>query len=206
MIDLKTRPCTLQDFGLEKGNQTFFTPVETKKEEFKNVINGNKLTCIDEDVVLYGDFNTAKARLLFLSFEKCDRTKRKTCKSDSVVQEWLKKQYLVLAYNSYNFIEDGFHERVFRKSANLDWIPIDINARKIYPYSIQINELLTDDGILISSFNNQTYPIYEPQIPFAYYFQENVLNGLMIQMSSHKSVTERHVYAFFDWLNDIGGF
>ena len=100
------------------------------------MINGNKLTCIDEDVVLYGDFNTAKARLLFLSFEKCDRTKRKTCKSDSVVQEWLKKQYLVLAYNSYNFIEDGFRERVFRKSANLDWIPIDINARKIYPYSI----------------------------------------------------------------------
>jgi hypothetical protein len=87
--------------------------------------------CVDEDIILYGDFNSAKAKLLFLTFVKCDRTKRKTCKKDSEVQEWLKSQYLVFAYNSYNFIEDGFKERIFRKSVNLDWIPIDIAARKI---------------------------------------------------------------------------
>ncbi len=69
--------------------------------------------CIDEEVELYGDFNTANARLLFLSFEKCDNKKRKTCKPDEVVTEWLKKQYLVFAYNSFNFIEDGFRGRSF---------------------------------------------------------------------------------------------
>jgi hypothetical protein len=69
--------------------------------------------CIDEEVELYGDFNTANARLLFLSFEKCDNKKRKTCKPDEVVTEWLKNQYLVFAYNSFNFIEDGFRGRSF---------------------------------------------------------------------------------------------
>jgi hypothetical protein len=67
--------------------------------------------CIDEEVELYGDFNTANARLLFLSFEKCDKTKRKTCKPESVVNDWLKSQYLVFVYNKYNFIEDGFKGR-----------------------------------------------------------------------------------------------
>jgi hypothetical protein len=110
--------------------------------------------CINEDVVLYGDFNTAKARILFFEFEKCNRKKRKTCKTDSEVQEWLKTQYLVFGYNKYNFIEDGFEERMFAKSAFLDWIPIDINSRKIVPYNIHINELLTDDGLLFKNPKN----------------------------------------------------
>ena len=92
--------------------------------------------CIDEKLKLYGDFNTANARLLFLSFEKCDKTKRKTCKPDSAVTEWLQDQYFVFAYNKYNFIEDGFGGREFQKSASLDWLPIDTNSKKLYPYSI----------------------------------------------------------------------
>jgi hypothetical protein len=46
--------------------------------------------CVDEDVELFGDFNTANARILFLGFEKCDKTKRKTCKPEKEVNEWLK--------------------------------------------------------------------------------------------------------------------
>ena len=71
------------------------------------------MKAIDETVELYGDFNTGDARLLFLSFEKCDRTERKTCKPDEVVTEWLKKQYFVFAYNKYNFIDDAFKGRSF---------------------------------------------------------------------------------------------
>lgn len=92
--------------------------------------------CIDEDVELYGDFNTANARILFLGFVKCDKTKRKTCKSDKEVNEWLKSQYLIVAYNKYSFIADGFKERMFKKSVALDWRPFDISSSIITPYRV----------------------------------------------------------------------
>ena len=85
---------------------------------------------------MYGDFNTGNARLLFLSFEKCDNTKRDTCKPDEEVKEWLDSQYLVFAYNKYNFVEDAFKERALKTSASLDWVPIDINSRKLTPYKV----------------------------------------------------------------------
>ena len=50
--------------------------------EFKTVIDSGALMCIDEEIELYGDFNTANAKVLLLNFVKCDTTKRTTCKSE----------------------------------------------------------------------------------------------------------------------------
>jgi hypothetical protein len=48
---------------------------------------------------------------LFLSFEKCDQTVRTTCKKETEVKEWLKKKYLLIAYNKNTFVTDEFKER-----------------------------------------------------------------------------------------------
>ena len=53
-------------------------------------MDAGKLQCIDDQIELHGDFNTATAKLLFLAFVSCDKTKRKTCKSEKEVKEWLK--------------------------------------------------------------------------------------------------------------------
>jgi hypothetical protein len=79
--------------------------------EFKNLLEGNKLHCMDESLELWGDFNTANAKLLFLSFDKCDPTVRTTCKNETEVKEWLKKKYLVIVYNKNTFVTDEFKER-----------------------------------------------------------------------------------------------
>ena len=66
---------------------------------------------MDESLELYGDFNTANTKILFLSFESCDPTIRKTCKNENEVKEWLKKKYLVIVYNKNTFVTDEFKER-----------------------------------------------------------------------------------------------
>jgi hypothetical protein len=44
MHDLKTRPCNLSDFGLDNNstasaNQTFYSPLEKKKSEFRKALD-----------------------------------------------------------------------------------------------------------------------------------------------------------------------
>lgn len=75
----------------ENNNENqFFYPLVDNELAFKDAVDGQKLMCIDEDVELYGDFNTANGKILFLGFVKCDTTKRNTCKSEKEVNEWLK--------------------------------------------------------------------------------------------------------------------
>lgn len=86
----------------------------------------------------------------------------------------------MFAYNSWNFVEDGFKERMFKKSANLDWFPIDVDSRKVVPINIHINDVVTDDGLLFNEERNQTYPVYKKEAPFTYYLSKTMFNGLMI--------------------------
>jgi hypothetical protein len=121
---------------MPEGNQKFFYPLKEKTNELHNVIDSGKLQCIDEPIELYGDFNTASAKILFLTFVSCNKTQRKTCKSDREVKEWLKDKYLVMAYNKYTFISDEYKERSFKYQSALDWFPIDIAGSIIYPFKV----------------------------------------------------------------------
>lgn len=53
--------------------------------------------------------------MLFFVFKKCDKKKRLTCKSDDDIKKWLETRYLIIAYNKYTFIQDGFDERTLMK-------------------------------------------------------------------------------------------
>jgi hypothetical protein len=59
----------------------FYPPIEGKEGEI-DMILGKSLLCIDEAVSLVGNWQSGVAKVLIASFEKCDRSKRKTCKSD----------------------------------------------------------------------------------------------------------------------------
>jgi hypothetical protein len=61
-----------------------------------------------------GDFNSASAKLLFAAFNKCDPKKRKTCKSDVEITEWLQNKFVVMMYNSKTFNVDKFGELKYK--------------------------------------------------------------------------------------------
>ena len=73
------------------------------------------MKCVDEPISLYGDWTTTSAQVIYFQFVKCNSTERPTCKDDTAVREWLKNKYLILAYNKYVFMEDGYYQREFKK-------------------------------------------------------------------------------------------
>lgn len=91
---------------------------------------------------------------MFLAFRKCDPSKRKTCKSDDEINEWLKDKYILFGYNKNVFITDGFKERSFLRYTMLDWVNYDIKAPLVTPYSTQIIDVITDDNYFPSGSHN----------------------------------------------------
>jgi hypothetical protein len=69
-------------------------------------------------------------------FEKCDSTKRKTCKSDEEVKEWMKDKYFIIAYNKQIFNSQKFGDEKFSKYSTIDWHPMDIKNEIVNRYSI----------------------------------------------------------------------
>jgi len=134
---LKLRKCTLDDFGLADSynpTQKFFNVTSTKRDEFKRVLHS--LYCLDEDVELQGDWNSAEASMLTFTYEQCNPEVRKTCKSDEEIKKWLKKRYMLFAYNKQVFIDDGFDEAMFKKQTVLEWQRINIFQALVQKYKV----------------------------------------------------------------------
>lgn len=125
-IDLKIRPCAVSDFDFDQSNpdSKFESVPQTKIEDFKLLIGS--LRCIDEDVELYGSFNSLHASTLQFSFSQCNPAVRKTCKSKEQVKEWLKGKFMLFAHNNYTFKPKFFGDETFEKRVTIDWQRINI--------------------------------------------------------------------------------
>ena len=60
------------------------------------------MKCFDEKISLNGNFNTENAQNLVLVFEKCDPSVT-TCKSEEVIEEFIRSSYIVTAENTWIF-------------------------------------------------------------------------------------------------------
>jgi hypothetical protein len=74
-------------------------PIASSKQSELEFMLGTSLTCNDEELSIYGDFQAAAAKVIVAYFEKCDPKDRPTCKTDAEVNAWLKGKYLVFLYN-----------------------------------------------------------------------------------------------------------
>ena len=72
--------------------RVFFEIFQEKRNELIRKIP--ILQCTRNSISLQGNFNTARARVLEMYFERCDSKVRRTCKSNSEVKEWLKDKYI----------------------------------------------------------------------------------------------------------------
>ena len=76
--------CTREELGIEGNNSKFFPIVQNSYRDVE--IYSEKLRCMDQDLALQGDYNSAKAQVLKLTFEKCDHlVPNNTCKSDEEI-------------------------------------------------------------------------------------------------------------------------
>ena len=107
---LPTRQCTREELGLDPGESRFF-PL---REYYVNQVNfyHKKFLCVDrEEMLIYGDFSTQKARLIDLQLIKCHD--QDYCKSDEEIMQFMKDKWLVLLTNRIRFDPDKFRSEAF---------------------------------------------------------------------------------------------
>ena len=69
----------------------------------------HKFMCIDEDIEIYGSYNSAKAQHLSIIFKKCDKNVRK-CKSDDEIELYTKRKFIVTLHNGKRFVLNRYDE------------------------------------------------------------------------------------------------
>ena len=55
---------------------------------------------VENDSLIWGNFNTGNARALLIMFEKCDRSTSATvCESEEEINNWLEGRYILVLEN-----------------------------------------------------------------------------------------------------------
>ena len=88
-----------------------------------------KFKCIPrKDLIIWGDYNSAKAQQISIKFEMCDSTKERfagvACEEKAVIQKWLRRKFIVVIFNQIRFNPKGFLDAATIKEARLNYIPI----------------------------------------------------------------------------------
>ena len=107
--EIKTHTCTREELGIEGGeDNSAFLPIEDSN--LVHVSNyQKKFHCIDrEEMRLYGDFNSAKARILNFQLVRCHdggyfAKNGVTCKSEPETTEFLRNKFFTILYNQKRF-------------------------------------------------------------------------------------------------------
>ena len=130
---MKTHTCTSEELGLE-GTNSSFLPVE-KKNVAVVKSQQKKLLCVDhEDMQIYGDYNSNKARIINIQLEICNdggyfAEKSITCKSPAEITQFLRNKYFVMLYNEKRFDSAVFTNKSIVDESKLLWMPINTQMR-----------------------------------------------------------------------------
>ena len=103
--DLKIRPCTYEELGLgpkETHEQAKFWPPHKSSRGWMDYY-WKKFYCYDEVVPIKGDYDGSDVSHLQISFVKCNPEERSTCNSDEVIEQWLKRTFIIFIHNQIRF-------------------------------------------------------------------------------------------------------
>ena len=106
--------CTQEELGFVEGKEDeakFYKIHKTFERDAK--FYSPKLQCLDDKIELQGNFNTDKARVLKVVFDKCDNSTivpKNTCHSDEEIYKWLKAKYIFIVYNQMRFQTKHFDQ------------------------------------------------------------------------------------------------
>ena len=139
---------------------------------------------------------------------KCDSTQRTTCKSDEEIDEWLKKKYILVYENQWDYNVNTYgREKRLMPVSRFDFITIDPYHKKqdirevriedvtFHDSLLQIGSLTSDSAKFFSITDGKSRPIWERED----------LYMVRYEMSLDKVEHERTVYGILDWLGDVGG-
>ena len=127
---IQTKACTDADFNNadENNTQSKFYPLISQYEKLFNAYKKN-IKCMDEELEIYGEYNSEEAKNLLITIEKCDRAQRNDCKSDKEIDDWLTFKYIGVIENSKKLISHKFDSDRIQSKSKMYWYPVDVKTR-----------------------------------------------------------------------------
>ena len=104
---IETHSCSDEELGIaDDVEYPIFKTSATEVSLWKK-----KFLCADKkDLIIYGDYNSAKAQTISIRFLFCDSSKNDYCFSREETIEWLQHKYIILLYRQSRFDPDSFYE------------------------------------------------------------------------------------------------
>ena len=101
---IPTRPCTPKELNLEEKSEDdpvkFWPYTDTSIGDISAFAKNFK--CIDDNLEVYGDYNSARAQHLSILFEKCNPSKR-ACKSPEEIRKFTTRKFILTLQNQKRF-------------------------------------------------------------------------------------------------------
>lgn len=103
-------------------------------------LNKDGFICIeDEQLELYGDFNSDKARTIQISLKRCSG--EAYCKTDEEIDQFLKGKYLLLLNNQVRFDQTFYGEESIKMESRIRWISISFKNQLQFPFVATFSNL-----------------------------------------------------------------
>ena len=80
-------------------------------------------------MVIWGDYNAAKAQQFEIQFVMCEYVEGGKCKTEAEIREWLMRKFILILYNHIIFDQDAFYEETLKKESRILYIPISSQVR-----------------------------------------------------------------------------
>ena len=102
--ELRDRKCTEDDMNdaLNSNPESGFYALDKDADHYMKLFGINLFHCLvdDNDVKMHGDFDSAQAANLMISFEKCDyKNTPDQCESKEFIENWVQGRYLSIMTN-----------------------------------------------------------------------------------------------------------
>ena len=127
MHEIEHRPCSKSDLTSKTdGDADFFETSPNSEEDVKK--HFHRFKCLanpENDMYLWGNYETVSTSNLMIVFDKCDnKTSAVVCKSDVQIYEWIRGKYILSLRNSKRFVQSEFDEGRILSSATTQWLPL----------------------------------------------------------------------------------
>ena len=209
---LATHPCTRQELGLDESGDdepSFFGIHENSFNDTNYY--WKKLNCLDDPIGIQGDYNSYKARVLKIVFEKCnnDTITEGVCKSDIEIQQFMRRKFITTLHNQIRFNTAEYTDRRLVEESILSWYPIHSQIRQELANQVRVTDLQLQDVVHI-----QLGPITEvessifslaPNTVRPYEYFDDVHIAVVFEFDLNLYRVDREAYNMLDWLGDIGG-
>ena len=122
-VPLPSHTCTEEELSLVNGPNTTFLPINSESM-IEVTTYRKKMLCIDpEEMYIYGDYSSSKARLLDIKLVRCHG--HDYCASDEEITAFLRDKFIVLLYNQILFDANEYNENSVLEQSLLQWIPVN---------------------------------------------------------------------------------